>query len=514
LKKYIPISFIFLAAAILLQIIGCAPETEQKTKKDSTVDQMMGDYQGTKTISGESALAAQVIAYKEGEYKANILSQFDSRESLLAVLHGKRKGTVINFEGSSPDDDKWTGKIEGKQFSGIINGENDGTFQMEHLVRLSPNLGKQPPADAVVLFDGKNSDQWKQIPDAVGYINLSRIFGSIKGVIYLKSEIWSEKANSAVLELGSNDAIKAWLNEKEILSHYALRGAAPAQEKVNVKLVKGWNRLLLKITNAGGGWGTFAQFVDKNGKPLKSISEKDASNPQQKSNNMLSKNRYYITQFDLAGPYGDETMETENIHKMEFAPEIKAQDQSDVKWQKFKFVNVDYSAQWKFKDGIMEVFPGSGSLISKKKFTDFQMHIEFRSPFMPEELEQGRGNSGVYLQGFYEVQVLDSYGLEGADNECGGIYKTARPLVNMCAPPMQWQSYDITFRAPRFDKRNKKTENARLTVVHNGTLIHDNIEIPEPTGGRIAADIREPGGIMLQDHGDRVQYRNIWLIEK
>lgn len=164
----------------------------------------------------------------------------------------------------------------------------------------------------------------------------------------------------------------------------------------------------------------------------------------------------------------------------------------------------------------MEVVPGTGDIMSRKKFTDFELHLEFRTPFMPAARGQGRGNSGVYLQGRYEVQVLDSYGLEGRDNECGGIYKVGAPLVNMCAPPLQWQTYDMTFYAPRFDEDGSKTENARLTVLHNGVKIHNDIEIPEPTGAawdRVDDNLSQPGGIALQDHGNPVQYRNIWVLE-
>ena len=168
---------------------------------------------------------------------------------------------------------------------------------------------------------------------------------------------------------------------------------------------------------------------------------------------------------------------------------------------------------WKLVGGAMEVAPGTGSIVTRKKFNDFYLHLEFRTPFMPASRGQGRGNSGVYLQGRYEVQVLDSYGLAGEDNECGGIYKVARPHVNMCAPPGQWQTYDIEFHAPRFDGAGAKTEDATLTVLHNGVLIHGGLRVPGPTGGAIDSDIRLPGGILLQDHGNPVQYRNIWIRE-
>ncbi len=167
------------------------------------------------------------------------------------------------------------------------------------------------------------------------------------------------------------------------------------------------------------------------------------------------------------------------------------------------------SVKWaRVKGRAMEVRKGAGSIVTKKKFTDFKLHLEFRTPFMPEKSGQGRGNSGVYLQERYEVQVLDSYGLEGKDNECGGIYKIGPPLVNMCAPPMQWQTYDITFYAPK-----PGGTGATVTVVHNGETIHDNLALPKPTGGALDNNVAEPGGIYLQDHGNPVQFRNIWLVE-
>jgi len=168
---------------------------------------------------------------------------------------------------------------------------------------------------------------------------------------------------------------------------------------------------------------------------------------------------------------------------------------------------------WLLKDAAMEVRPRAGGIITKQKFGDCKLHIEFRSPFMPDARGQGRGNSGVYLQGRYEVQILDSYGLQGMDNECGGIYRVGRPLVNMCAPPTQWQTYDITFRAPRFDANGEKKELATLTVVHNGITIQNGVQAKGPTTAAPDPTEKGPGGLYLQDHGNPVQFRNIWLVK-
>jgi hypothetical protein len=172
------------------------------------------------------------------------------------------------------------------------------------------------------------------------------------------------------------------------------------------------------------------------------------------------------------------------------------------------------AVSWKLlENGAMEVARG-GSIKSTKAFTDHFVHVEFRTPFMPKARGQGRGNSGVYLQGFYEVQVLDSYGLAGRDNECGGIYKVAAPTVNMCLPPMQWQTYDIDFKAARFDENGNIIAKPQMTVTHNGVKIHDAVEVPKPTQSHGSGDVKQAGGLYLQDHGNPVQYRNIWVAEK
>ncbi len=151
---------------------------------------------------------------------------------------------------------------------------------------------------------------------------------------------------------------------------------------------------------------------------------------------------------------------------------------------------------------------------SKQSFADCTLHVEFRTPFRPGARGQGRGNSGVYVQDRYEVQVLDSFGLKGENNECGGIYTVAKPKVNMCLPPLAWQTYDIEFESAKFDNDGRKTKSAVMTVRHNGVLIHDHVEVPKATTAAGRPEGAEPGPIQLQNHGNPVVFRNIWIVTK
>ncbi len=150
---------------------------------------------------------------------------------------------------------------------------------------------------------------------------------------------------------------------------------------------------------------------------------------------------------------------------------------------------------------------------SRPKFDDFTLHLEFRLPFMPSARGQGRANSGCYLQHRYECQILDSFGLEGLDNECGGFYKQYRPNVNMCLPPLAWQTYDIDFTAAKYDNSRNKTAPARATVKHNGVVIHDDVVLKTATPGGIEEG-PEPAPIFLQNHGNPIVFRNIWVVAK
>lgn len=171
----------------------------------------------------------------------------------------------------------------------------------------------------------------------------------------------------------------------------------------------------------------------------------------------------------------------------------------------------DGSSADKFKGGklIEEKLLGVGCETSDT-WEDHTLHIEFRTPYMPTARGQGRGNSGVYFQGRYELQVLDSFGLKGADNECGGIYQIAKPKVNMCYPPLSWQTYDIDFKSAKYDASGKKVKNAVVTIRHNGVVIHDQLELPKHTPGK-NEEANSPGPLYLQDHGNPVAFRNIWI---
>ena len=149
----------------------------------------------------------------------------------------------------------------------------------------------------------------------------------------------------------------------------------------------------------------------------------------------------------------------------------------------------------------------------KPMFQDFNLHVEFRLPYMPAAQGQARANSGLYLQSRYELQVLDSFAELPSDNGIGSLYKFRKPDVNMCLPPLRWQTYDVAFTAPRWAADGSKVRNARVTAWLNGTKVHDDVELANKTGaGQEEAPTLLP--IRLQNHNNPVRFRNIWLIDR
>jgi hypothetical protein len=174
-------------------------------------------------------------------------------------------------------------------------------------------------------------------------------------------------------------------------------------------------------------------------------------------------------------------------------------------------------AKWRVEGNAFTVVKGTGDIRTKRAFGDSQLHIEWRAPAKIEGEGQGRGNSGVYLQGLYEVQVMDSYDNPTyANGQAASIYKQYIPLVNASRKPGEWQTYDIFFRAPHFAADGALTQPAYITVVHNGVLVQDHVELKGGTVYRGAPsytkqNAKEP--LLLQDHESPVSYRNIWIRE-
>ena len=171
------------------------------------------------------------------------------------------------------------------------------------------------------------------------------------------------------------------------------------------------------------------------------------------------------------------------------------------------------SAEWRVDDQVLHVVPGTGDIMTKERLADFYLHLEFRCPDMPQATGQAKANSGVFLQGRYEIQVLDSYGwaVPGM-GDCGAIYDQFALLVNACKKAMEWQTYDVEF-TNAVVKDGKKISNPRMTLKHNGVVIHKDLEIKGKTGGARRAPEGTPGPIKLQGHGNPLQFRNVWIVE-
>jgi hypothetical protein len=174
-------------------------------------------------------------------------------------------------------------------------------------------------------------------------------------------------------------------------------------------------------------------------------------------------------------------------------------------------------AQWTVADGYIEVKPDTGSISTKQAFGDCQLHVEFAEPVPAQGESQERGNSGIFPMGLYEIQVLDSYNNRTyADGQASAVYGQYPPLVNAALPPGEWQAYDIIFHGPHFDAAGKLLRPAHITVLHNGVLTQDNVELTGPTANGVRPPYKAHAAklpLTLQNHGNTVRYRNIWIRE-
>ena len=170
-------------------------------------------------------------------------------------------------------------------------------------------------------------------------------------------------------------------------------------------------------------------------------------------------------------------------------------------------------ASWKIENGYMEV-NGTGEIATREHFEDCQLHLEFATPSEVKGSSQGRGNSGLFLMGRYEIQILDSYKNRSyADGQAAALYGQHPPLANACRAPGEWQTYDISFRAPRFAEDGKLISAARVTVIHNGIVVQNGQDFMGPTRHRTTTSYKKhgTGPIKLQDHGNPIRFRNIWV---
>lgn len=207
-------------------------------------------------------------------------------------------------------------------------------------------------------------------------------------------------------------------------------------------------------------------------------------------------------------PEGAEPIELPRIERK--SPTLGAKPPADAVVL-FDGSSADAWENGKMEDGLLQATGAT----SKQKFKSYKLHLEFRTPYMPDAKGQHRGNSGIYHSGRWETQILDSFGMVGKDNETGGIYQVSEPALNMCLPPLTWQTYDVEFTAAKFDSEGKRTAWPRITVRLNGVLVQEDVELPKncTRAAPIKNGLSGPEGpIFIQNHRNPVVFRNIWVV--
>lgn len=334
----------------------------------------------------------------------------------------------------------------------------------------------EPDGDAVVWCELAGSAL-----GADGVIDLAKFLGAGENrVAYLRTHLFSPRAQRARLEIGSDDGVKVWLNGALVHGKNAPRGVRPGEDIVAVDLREGWNTLLLKVTQGAGDWAVCCRVRGADGRASEGV------------NAFVDPAR--------AAPLPGAT--------------ILLGDAGLGAWRQGE----RDAPRWTFADNVATVTPGSGDIRSRELFDDCTLHVEFLCPDTPPNVTgQRRSNSGIFLQDRYEVQVLDSFGDGPAKDRVGAIYGKHVPAHDVARRPDQWQDALIDFTAPRWDLSNpaapRKVANARMTVWLNGVRIHDDVEVDSFTTTGVT---EAPGAapVRLQDHGDPVRFRNVWIVPR
>ena len=323
-----------------------------------------------------------------------------------------------------------------------------------------PFAPEQSPNSTSILWrDFQTVDQQQ-----VGWIDLTVLNKPSDCCAYARTLVWSDVEQEIQLEIISQHPIKLWLNDTVV--------DQPDQNILRTTLGEGWNKLMLKVAQDDDGWGFACRLRDPSGSALDGIRSDHLARP-------LAPPTDAVVLFD-----GDDTSA----------------------WRHEDGSNLG----WRVEQGELVVEPGTGDAFSRETFQDFTLHLEFMYPQTKPD-SASDGNSGIYIFDTYEVQILNSYDQPVRDKGCGALYRFRGPDVNVAYRPGQWQRYDIEFVAPRWNENGTKLAQARITVRHNGVLVHKDIRLTRPTG---AGSPERPGGgpIVIQDHGNRVRFRNIWVV--
>jgi hypothetical protein len=517
MKLFCILSILTISAGCLSQKYHFGePSLTAVTDPDGCVDHYMGDWQGTLADNkgNVSNLALEVAALGKGLYSVNLRNYFNIADPPFETM----EFAAENGKLSQINTDKNTPAWEFEIVNNLLEAKADDARRISagRVRRVSPSLGLKPPRQAIILFDGNSLDNWQLMRDFNGHLHLPGIHTG-NSCNYLKTRLWSDIKQKVLLEAAHNHMMKLWLNGLLVYKEdtYIAPVRTVNSKRTEIELKKGWNDIFVKLVGYNVT-SAAVRVVSISGDALATIAEEDIySNTGARTRKFLDKANQHLTLWQYSGHYFIEDPDNKNLMDRAFAHEFTPETSpSKAEWRPLEVILKDgdlWTIKHRIVDKSLEIWQ-SGDIMTKQSFDDYYLHIEFQIPFDPDKSGQNRGNSGVYLGCKYELQILDSYGLLPTKQDCGAAYYIKPPDINMSLPPLEWQTYDIYFSSPEFDKERNKTENARATVYHNGVKIHDNIEFPNPTGGGMTFETSK-APIHLQNHGAPVRYRNIWIVE-